>query len=98
MYSRVLPNTTVEILNLDDSLQIATDNLTAISKTIPRPGFVFVINCILRTIGFERRNLCGKMTDLYKKVFPVFCGFSSYGEQIGKINPNQTFVSIVIGE
>ncbi|CEM61065.1 hypothetical protein [Treponema phagedenis] len=38
------PNTTVEILNLDDSLQIATDNLTAISKTIPRPGFVFVIN------------------------------------------------------
>ncbi|CEM61066.1 hypothetical protein TPHV1_140014 [Treponema phagedenis] len=38
------------------------------------------------------------MTDLYKKVFPVFCGFSSYGEQIGKINSNQTFVSIVIGE
>ncbi|MFA6937951.1 MAG: FIST N-terminal domain-containing protein [Treponema sp.] len=98
MYSRVLPNSTVELLNPLVPEEIAKKTSESILQEIPKPDCVIVINCILRTIMFEQQNKTNLLLSNFKRTFPVFCGFSSYGEQIGKINSNQTLVTIAIGE
>lgn len=98
VYTRVLPNTVLDVLEPGDGVKIVSDNFTEIHKKIPNPGCVFIINCLLCTTTFEKLNLCGNIAAAYKTAFPVFCGFSSFGEQIGKLNVNQTIISIVIGE
>ena len=55
-----------------------------------------MVNCILRTIGFEQQGLTGRMAETWRKHFPAYCGFSSYGEQENHLNFNQTLVAIVI--
>lgn len=98
MYCRVLPNSTVDILEPDDYESITVKTCDEILEAIPKPQFILLVNCILRTINFENKNACQKLTQLYNEKFPVWCGFSSYGEQFGKMNSNQTLVSIVLGE
>jgi len=98
VYTRVLPNTVIDVLDPGDSVKIASDHFADIHKKIPHPGCVFIINCLLCTTTFEKLSVCGNMASAYKAAFPVFAGFSSFGEQIGKLNVNQTIISIVIGE
>lgn len=98
MYSKINTGSIVEILNKDNVEKIATETCENIRKKIPNPGCVILVNCILRTIFFQQNDLLKKMNDIYKHYFPTYCGFSSYGEQIGRINSNQTLVAIVIGE
>ncbi|MGP1594550.1 MAG: FIST signal transduction protein [Treponema sp.] len=98
VFTRVVPNTIVDILEPADTLQILSDNLAEISKKVPRFGCAFIIPCLLCTIGFEKYQLCSKITDLLNKTFPTFCGFSGFGEQFGKLNNNQTIIMVVIGE
>ena len=96
MYCRVLPNSEVDLLNPLDAVAIANKTGTEIKQEISNPGCVILINCILRTIGFEQQNLTAKISDTWKKYFPAFCGFSSYGEQKDHLNFNQTLVALVI--
>lgn len=98
MYAKVNPGSIVEVLQKGDIEKIANETVDKIKSEIENPGCVILVNCILRTIFFQQNNLCEFMTDLYKKNFSVFCGFSSYGEQLGRINCNQTLVAIVIEE
>ncbi|MGP1576363.1 MAG: hypothetical protein ACTTH7_02575 [Treponema sp.] len=49
-----MPNTIVDILEPDDTVQILSDNLAEIGKKIPRFGCAFVIPCLLCAIGFEK--------------------------------------------
>lgn len=98
MYSRVLPNTTAEILELGNIDDIVHETCGNICEVIPNRGFTLLINCILRTIIFENKNICGNVTNIWNKYFKKYCGFSSYGEQIGRINSNQTLVTVVIEE
>ena len=98
VYTRVLPNTVIDLLEPGDSIEIASNHFAEIRTKIPYVGCVFIINCVLCTTTFEKLNICRNMTSAYKAAFPVFAGFSSYGEQIGKLNVNQTIISIVIGE
>lgn len=98
MYSRVLQNSQVDLLEPDDYKTITAETCNQIKEKIKNPQFVLLINCILRTITFENKACCSTLTDMYNAKFPVFCGFSSYGEQYGLVNSNQTLVTIVIGE
>lgn len=98
MYAKVNPGSIVEMLQKGDIEKIAAQTMEDIKSAVPNPGCVILINCILRTIFFKQNNLCNFMTDLYNKNFPTYCGFSSYGEQLGRINCNQTLVALVIEE
>ena len=98
MYSRVLTNSTVEIMELIPIEEKIEDSLNTALKEIPHPKCIILINCILRTIIFQQQNLCQKICSLYSSHGLKFAGFSSYGEQIGRINSNQTLVNIIIGE
>ena len=98
MYSRVQKNSIVEILEPMNAAEIAGKTSDDIKKKIPSPGCVLFINCILRTIGFEKKSLESVITRTWNERFPTYCGFSSYGEQFNHLNSNQTLVAIVIGE
>lgn len=98
MYSKVNTGSIVEVLEKGDIEKIAKETCTQITERIPKPGCVFLVNCILRTLFFQQNNLTQTVNNLYKQYFPVYCGFSSYGEQIGRINSNQTLVAIAISE
>lgn len=98
MYSRVLPNSKVELMELVPIKEKIEESLDSALKEIPHPGCVLLINCILRTIIFQQQEICDQICRLYGLHGLDFAGFSSYGEQIGRINSNQTLVSIIIGE
>lgn len=98
MYSRVMPNTIVDILKVGDVEGIIERTCKEIKQAIEQPGFVFFINCILRTLQFEASNKCNYLVKTYADNFNTFCGFSSYGEQINKVNSNQTLVVLAIEE
>ena len=96
MYCRVLPNSEVELMNPLNAVEIAEKTGREFQNEIKNPGCVLLINCILRTIGFEQQNLTGKIAETWRKYFPAFCGFSSYGEQKDHLNFNQTLLALVI--
>ena len=96
MYCRVLPNSELELMNPLDAVEIAHRTGESFRQEISNPGCIILINCILRTIGFEQQNLTHRIAETWRKYFPAFCGFSSYGEQKDRLNFNQTLLAIVI--
>ncbi len=81
-------------LSLLESTDIIKDTETAIKQALQELGSIsgiMSINCILRTLELEQKQL----TDEYGKLFSTYptVGFSSYGEQfIGHINQTATML------
>lgn len=98
MYSRVIKDSVVEIMEPVDEIAETEQTCKAVMEKISKPGCVLFVNCIYRTIQFNQKHLFDKVADVWKNYFGKFCGFSSYGEQIGKQNSNQTLVAVVIEE
>ena len=98
MYCKVTPGSFVELLKEGDISAIAERTCQGINRHIPKPGAVILVNCILRTIYFNQKSLAKSILERFDRTFPTYCGFSSYGEQLGRFNCNQTLVSIVIEE
>lgn len=92
-YCQLMPNTFVEVLEpVDPTVQIK-NTLTGVPY---KPNFVFVINCILRSLKFQQEDL---WKDIDKEILS-FCsntaGFISYGEQFYKAHANQTMVMLTV--
>ncbi len=98
MYARVLQGNTQVILDPLDAVEITNKSCLEMKEKVQKPGCVIFFNCILRTIGFEKGGKTSAIANAWKKHFPAFSGFSTYGEQIGHINSNQTLVALIIGE
>ncbi len=98
MYSRILQGTVIEMLEPSDPVAIAKKSGEEVREAVGEPGFVLQINCTLRTLMFENKNLTGPITSAWKDSYPVFCGFSSYGEQINHLNANQSLLTLAIGK
>ena len=97
-YARVIQDSVQEILDPMDPLKITEESCKAIKEKIPSPSIVILFNCILRTIGFNNKRLQDPVNEIWKKNYPVYSGFSTYGEQFGHMNSNQTLVTLVMGE
>lgn len=98
MYCRVMPGTKIDVMEVGDVKALMDETVDRILEDIPRPGFVFLVNCILRTLKFENCDEGRYLTGLYKKKFDKFAGYSSYGEQINRISSNQTLVVLAMEE
>lgn len=98
MYCRTVPGTKVDIMEVGDVKSIMNDTVAKITESVPNPGFVFFINCILRTLRFDGNDEGRYLTDLYSRSFGKFAGYSSYGEQIDRISSNQTLVVLAMEE
>lgn len=97
-FARITPNSTLEMMHIGDALQKADQTCEGIRSAIPHPRFTLLMTCITRTLYFDRSGMKPAIIGKYKNTFPTFCGFSCYGEQIGRIHCNQTLVSLVIGD
>ena len=97
-YARVIQDSVQEILDPMDPLQITEETCKKVKDKIPEPSCVILFNCILRTIGFNNKKLQSPINTIWKEYFPNYSGFSTYGEQYGHINSNQTLVLLVMGE
>lgn len=97
-FARVTPNTSLELMHIGDALQKADETCAGIRQSIPYPKFTLLMTCITRTMYYDRSGMKSSIINKYKSAFPTFCGFSCYGEQIGRAHCNQTLVSLVIGD
>ena len=96
-YSRILPNTPVETLEVIDPLTAIKQTCNEVTEAIPKPGFVFLSNCIQRTMRFNNMDIAGTIRDLYNDVYKGnFAGFTTYGEQINRIHSNSTLVTLAV--
>ncbi|MBQ3670781.1 MAG: FIST C-terminal domain-containing protein [Treponema sp.] len=97
LFARVVPNSTLEVMKIGDPLKKADETCSGIKASIPSPRFTLMMTCITRTMAFDRMHIADKIIDKYRATFPTFCGFSCYGEQIGRMHCNQTLVTVVVG-
>ena len=97
-FARVVPNSTLELMHIGDPLEKADETCSGIKQAIPNPKFTLMMTCITRTLAFSRMSISEKIISKYNATFPTFCGFSCYGEQIGRIHCNQTLVTVVMGD
>ncbi|MBQ0052006.1 MAG: FIST C-terminal domain-containing protein [Treponema sp.] len=97
-FARVVPNSTLEMMHIGDPEEKCDETCAGIKNVIPNPKFVLMMTCITRTMAFERMRISDKIIRKYQNAFPTFCGFSCYGEQIGRVHCNQTLVTVTIGE
>lgn len=98
MYCRLTPNTKVDVMEVGDVKAIMNETANRLVADVPRPGFIFVVNCILRTLKFESTDEGRYLANLYQTRFGKFAGYSSYGEQIDRISSNQTLVVLAMEE
>ncbi len=96
MYSRTLQGSIVKVLEPSDPIETAKESCKKVKEMIRNPGFILQINCILRTIGFENKNITNSITSVWNENYPLYCGFSSYGEQINRLNANQSLLTLAI--
>ncbi|WP_026881872.1 FIST signal transduction protein [Clostridium akagii] len=93
-YCQLLSNTFVQVLEPIDPLQQLR---TTVSKLPFKPNFVFVINCILRSLKFEKENMWKQVdNEILKICNNNTTGFISYGEQFYKMHANQTMVMLIV--
>lgn len=97
LFARVVPNSTLEMMKIGDALKKCDETCQGIKQAVPSPKFTLMMTCITRTMYFDRARLAEKVIAKYRETFPTFCGFSCYGEQIGRMHCNQTLVTVVMG-
>lgn len=98
VYLNILPNSKLEILESTDVIETVTNTCQSITQKIGHPKFIFMVNCVIRTLDLKNRNLCSPVIQIYREYFPTFCGYSCYGEQLNRLALNQTLVTVTIGE
>lgn len=98
LYCRVMPNTKIDIMRVGDVQSIMDETVRKIEEDVPKPGYIFLVNCILRTVQFGTSHDDKYLTKLYSEKFGKFAGYSSYGEQINRISSNQTLVVLAMEE
>lgn len=98
LFARVVPNSTLELMKIGNPKEKAAETCAGILQAIPSPKFTLLMTCITRTLAFNRLHIERDIISKYRETFPTFCGFSCYGEQIGRIHCNQTLVTVVIGD
>jgi len=92
-YCQILPNTFVEVLKPANPLETIKDTM---KNTKFKPGFVFAINCILRSLKFNKEGTWGKIDKEILGLCRNTSGFISYGEQFYKHHLNQTMVLLLV--
>ncbi len=98
LFARVVPNSVLELMHIGNPVEKCEQTCGGIKSAIQNPKFTLMMTCITRTLAFDRMRIKDVIIEKYKQTFPTFCGFSCYGEQIGRVHCNQTLVTLVIGD
>ncbi|AEE17130.1 domain of unknown function DUF1745 [Treponema brennaborense DSM 12168] len=93
--ARIYNHTTMQLLQSGNYEVITDDTIRAIKEAIPAPSFVFLIHCLARTIFYEQERYLERFNSKFSTAFSPIAGYSSLGEQLGKIHLNQTLLALV---
>jgi hypothetical protein len=97
LYALLMQNSTVKLLKPKDPVAETRKTMEAIKENVPNCKGILVFNCILRFLQFKKENACEAVYNEYPKDIAC-CGFSTYGEQLGKYQINQTLTLVAFGE
>lgn len=92
-YSQLIANTFVEVLEPIDPILQIKDTINSLPF---KPSFVLAINCILRSLKFQKEGLWKSIDDEILSCCSNTTGFISYGEQFYKTHANQTMVMLAV--
>lgn len=92
-YCQVMPNTFVYLLKPEDPIQKLKETLSDITF---KPSFMYVINCILRSLKFQNDHIWKDFDHTLLSKCHNTTGFISYGEQFYGHHVNQTMVILAI--
>ena len=96
-YCQLFPESIVEILEPEDATQMLRQSMETVVHKLGNVSGVVAINCILRKLQFQRQNTIGQLGKQLAG-FPKLAGFSSYGEQMGNMQLNQTMLVLAFGK
>lgn len=93
--ARVYNNTKVSLLKIGDWRTTAEQTIAKIKRDFPEPSHVLLIHCDARTNLYQRQGKLEEFSKIYSSAFASLSGFSSHGEQLGKVHFNLTLLAVV---
>lgn len=94
-HARVYNNSKMVLLEPDDYKKVIDKTIQKIKKDIPKPSFSIMINCLARSMLFEKDGFINEFAKKMSSALGDYVGFAGYGEQLNQQHFNQTMVLAV---
>lgn len=94
-HARVYNNSKMVLLEPDDYKKVINNTIDKVKKEVPKPSLAIMINCLARSILFEKDNYLNAFAKDMGKALGDYIGFAGYGEQLNQQHFNQTMVLAV---
>ena len=95
LFARVFNHSKIAILNRGNINEIWNATKETAREQIAKNSFAIVVNCLARSIMFEKENLFSEFTDTLKNNYGNYIGVSGYGEQYNITHMNQTLILVL---
>lgn len=95
LFARVFNHSKIAILNRGNINEIWNATKETAREQIAKSSFAVVVNCLARSIMFEKENLFSEFTDTLKNNYGNYIGVSGYGEQYNITHMNQTMILVL---
>lgn len=90
--SQIFNHTKMTLLELCDINKTWENTKNDISKMIKKPSFSLVVNCLSRSLFFEKKQKMQEFNDFLKSNYGSFFCVSGFGEQIDFVHLNQSMI------
>jgi hypothetical protein len=94
-HARVYNNSKMVLLEPDDYKKVINKTIDEVKKDIPNPSFSIMINCLARSMLFEKDGYLNEFAREMSDGLGHYIGFAGYGEQLNQQHFNQTMVLAV---
>jgi hypothetical protein len=94
-HARIYNNSKMVLLEPDDYKNVINRTIAEVKKDIPKPALAIMINCLARSILFEKDGYLNEFAKKMSSALGDYVGFAGYGEQLNQQHFNQTMVLAV---
>lgn len=94
-HARVYDNSKMVLLEPADYKKVNDETIDRVKSDIPNPSLVIMVNCLARSILFEKDGYLNEFAKKMSRALGNYIGFSGYGEQFNQQHFNQTMVLAV---
>ena len=91
-HARVYNNSKMVLLEPDDYKSVISRTIDEIKKDTPNPSLSIMINCLARSMLFEKDGYLNEFAKKMSTGLGNYIGFAGYGEQLNEQHFNQTMV------
>lgn len=94
-HAKVYNNSKMVLLEPDDYKNVINETIDKVKKDVPNPSLAIMINCLARSILFEKDGYIDEFAKKMSNALGNYIGFAGYGEQLNQEHFNQTMVLAV---